>query len=197
MKLILFSLLMIFIVACDQGPVEADFVPMTQEEIFRQEKRLKEKRMKKSLERKNQTKNAITKQSTKREYLKDVKDLEQTNEKKIAFFLSKARTASDFMDMPTAKRYAQKVLELDPKNREARSILGKSNSVVKMFNLDGSKNAKIRKETKERLNLVKAAKKGQNNALYKGSAERGVKSFLGKQTHTLEMKDGKIRAKKR
>jgi len=197
MKLILFSFLILLMLACDQSPVEPDFVPMTEEEILKQQQRFEKKRMKNSLKRKNETKAIITKQSNRRKFLEDVKDLEQTDEKKIEFFLSKARKSLEYMDVLSAKKYAKKVLELDPKNREARKILNKSSRLARTFNVDGSRNAEIKKQEKEQKELMSVFKKAKNNDLYKGSAKRKAEAYLNKQTHTLEMKNGQIRMKKR
>ena len=202
MKAILLLILAVFIISCEEGPVQPNIRVESEKEMLENEIKMKKRFQARSQSSRDFTKNAITKQSVRREYLKDVDELKQTKEQKIEFYLSEAIEADKIMDMPRAKQYAIKVLNLDPTDAEAKRIYNRSNRFTMLFNVGGVRDARIKRETKERMDLMKLGYKAKNNALYKGKAERGVEGFLNKQKKTVEFTEGrngkaKIRVLKR
>jgi len=191
MKYLLLLSLVMIIFSCDNGPVRAELVIDSPKEMLKQEIAFKKKLEERKRKERDKTKNAIMKQAKRRAFDLDVQKLKQTDDVKIDFYLSEAMKADKVMDMPKAKRYAIKVLNIDPKNAEARKIYNKSNRFVNLFNISGVKDARIKREKRERMALMKIGKKAKGNDLYKSTMERQVKSFLSKQKYDVKFTEGK------
>lgn len=124
MKLIIMVLLSTFIIiSCESGPVEPNIKIDSKEDSFKQEQRLKKRFEKIHENRRKKTKDAVKVQEKRRKFLIDTKDLENTDDAKVDYYLEMAKDAQKALKMYVAIKYAKKVLNIDPKNIEAKKIL--------------------------------------------------------------------------
>ncbi len=181
MRLIILVSLSIFtIISCDSGPVEPNIRIDSQEDAFKQEQRLKKRFERIHAQRREITKKSVEVQAKRRKFLIDTSDLENTKEQKIDYYLGKAKAAQKVLKMNTAIEYANKVLDLDPKNVEAKKILQYYRKMISISNrytpsasMD-RRNKKMAKEAKANIqtqkgkNLYENFKKDVNKKAPKG-----------------------------
>jgi hypothetical protein len=128
-KIILLILTLIFL-SCEKGRVEPDIIVDSKEDALKQEMRLKQRFENLHKSRRKIAEESLSKQVGRREFFDSTKELEHTNDAKIDYYLDKANNAYKTENEKDATRYANKVLELDPENVEAKGILRKLNALV-------------------------------------------------------------------
>ena len=152
----LILLLFLFSVfSCDFGDTQPPVIKDTKSDSLKAELEFKKRMAKLREERKARMKENIEKQSKRRKFLNDMKALSE-DEKKIAYYLTKAREYERKYFLKEAKKYARKVLELDPDNAEAKRILKRSSAFLYKLNHGKKSNIGKKEFTKGLENLNKA-----------------------------------------
>jgi hypothetical protein len=180
MKLIPVFILIFLLFSCESGPVEPTIRIDSKEEAFKQEQRLKKRFERIHAKRREITKKEVKVQEKRRKFLLDTTELENTDVQKIEYYLEKAQEAQKFLKMEVAIRYANKVLDIDPKNIDAKRIIRSYRKMLSIqarytpsANMDRrnkklAKNAKANIETQKGKNMYENFKAEVNRKAAKG-----------------------------
>ena len=120
----------IFNISCDDDyDRELNKINNEKSEALKQKERLEKRFQRLRKERRAKTETLLKKQIKERKFQADTTQLEFTKESKIAYYLDKAKAAEKIEEEEYAIQFANKVLELDPKNPEALSILKRQKKI--------------------------------------------------------------------
>jgi len=190
MKIIFLILISLFIlISCDKGSVEPDIVVVSNADAFKEAERLKKKFAQRSKRQRDFTKNSIAKQGKRRQFLDDTSELQKTDEEKINYYLSIAIQADKVVNFLDARKYSKKVLELEPRNAEAKRIYKKYSRMAAVPNAD----TVIKRAEKKSKKLLKIFTNKNFKKLSLEERKRRTNYLFRNEKYTYGMRNGKPR----